>query len=70
MFTLGGGLFGNFLPAAIPSMFGKTIQFETSILLANILKILYFIFYVVGMYGILLIENIFFCCIDKNYSAV
>lgn len=59
MFTLGGGLFGNFLPAAIPSMFGKTIQFETSILLANIFKVLYFAFFVVGIYGILLIENIF-----------
>ncbi len=59
MFTLGSGLFGNFLPAAIPSMFGKTIQFETSLLLAGIFKVLYYLCYVIGMYGILLVENIF-----------
>lgn len=59
MFTLGSGLFGNFLPSAIPSMFGKTIQVETSILLAGVFKALYYIFFVIGIYGILLVENIF-----------
>src|SRR3989339_2017242 len=59
MFTLGCGLFANFLPTAIPSMFGKTFQLETSMLLAGIFRILYFIFYALAMYGILLIENIF-----------
>jgi hypothetical protein len=59
MFTLGSGLFGNFLPAAIPSMFGKTIQFETSLLLAGIFKVIYYLSFVVGIYGILLVENIF-----------
>lgn len=59
MFTLGAGLFGNFLPAAVPSMFGKTIQLETSLLLAGLFKILYYLFFIVGIYGILLIENIF-----------
>lgn len=59
MFTLGCGLFANFLPAAIPRMFGRSFQLETSMLLAGLLKILYFILYTVAMYGILLIENIF-----------
>ncbi len=59
MFTLGSGLFANFLPTAIPSMFGRQMQLETSILLAGILKIFYFLFFVIGLYGILLIENIF-----------
>lgn len=59
MFTLGTGLFGNFLPSAVPSMFGRTFQIETQVFLANAFKVLFYLFYVVGMYGILLIENIF-----------
>jgi hypothetical protein len=59
MFTLGSGLFANFLPAAIPRMFGRAFQLETSMLLAGIFKILYFLLYALAMYGILLIENIF-----------
>jgi len=59
MFTLGSGLFANFLPTAIPSMFGRVFQLETSMLLAGLFRILYFIFYALAMYGILLIENIF-----------
>lgn len=59
MFTLGSGLFANFLPAAIPRMFGRAFQLETSMLMAGIFKILYFVLYALGFYGILLIENIF-----------
>ena len=58
-FTMGSGIFANFLPAAIPSMFGRVINTESSLFLASILKILYFILYMVGVYGILLVENIF-----------
>ncbi len=59
MFTLGSGMFANFLPTAIPSMFGKTFQLETSMLLAGLFRVMYFILYALAMYGILLIENIF-----------
>lgn len=59
MFTLGAGLFSNFLPTAFPGMFGKSISVETSQLLAGIFKVLYFLLVGVGLYGILLIENIF-----------
>lgn len=59
LFTLGVGLFGNFLPDAMPSMFGRAFQLETSILLASVFKVIYYLAYVMGMYGILLIENIF-----------
>ncbi|KKT40129.1 MAG: hypothetical protein UW29_C0005G0002 [Candidatus Collierbacteria bacterium GW2011_GWC2_44_13] len=59
MFTLGSGLFSNFLPTAVPSMFGRAFQLETSMLLAGLFRILYFVFYALAMYGILLIENIF-----------
>lgn len=59
MFTLGCGLFSNFLPTAVPRMFGQAFQIETAQILAAIVKILYFICFAVGMYGILLIENIF-----------
>jgi len=59
MFTLGAGLFSNFLPTAFPGMFGKSISVETSQLLAGIFKGVYFLLVGVGLYGILLIENIF-----------
>jgi hypothetical protein len=59
MFTLGCGLFSNFLPTAVPRMFGQAFQLETSFILAGAFKILYFLFFALGMYGILLIENIF-----------
>ncbi len=59
MFTLGSGLFSNFLPTAVPRMFGQAFQLESSILLAGIFRIIYFLLYAVGLYGIMLIENIF-----------
>lgn len=59
MFTLGSGLFANFLPAAVPRMFGRAFQLETSMLMAGILKIVYFALFSLALYGILLIENIF-----------
>jgi len=58
MFTLGSGLFSNFLPSAVPRMFGRAFQLESSILLAGVFKIMYFVLFAVGMYGVLLIENI------------
>lgn len=59
MFTLGSGLFANFLPTAIPRMFGRAFQLETSMLTAGIFKMVYFLLYAMAMYGILLIENIY-----------
>ena len=59
MFTLGSGLFSNFLPSAVPRMFGRAFQLESALLLAGMFKIIYFVLFAVGMYGVLLIENIF-----------
>jgi hypothetical protein len=59
MFTLGSGLFSNFLPTVVPRMFGRVFQLESSILLADIFRVVYFVLYAIGMYGVLLIENIF-----------
>lgn len=59
MFTLGCGLFSNFLPEAVPRMFGQAFQIETARILAVVVKGIYLICFVIGMYGILLIENIF-----------
>jgi len=59
MFTLGSGLFSNFLPSAIPRMFGRAFQLESALLLAGVFKIIYFVLFAVGMYSVLLIENIF-----------
>jgi len=59
MFTLSSGLFANFLPQAIPSFLGANFQIETSLVLGKLVSILFFLLYVVGMYAIFLIENIF-----------
>lgn len=59
MFTLGSGLFSNFLPTAFPGMFGMTLSVEVSQLLASIFKVVYFLSFGLGLYGVLLIENIF-----------
>ena len=59
MFTLGSGLFSNFLPSAFPGLLGQTFSAETSQLLAGIFRIGYFLLFGLGLYGVLLIENIF-----------
>ncbi len=59
MFTLGSSLFANFLPNSIPRLFGKVFQVETAILLASFFRLIYYLFFAIGMYGIILIENIF-----------
>ncbi len=58
-YTFGSGLFASFLPAAVPSMFGRTFSLETSMFLSSLLRGVYYILYMIGMYGILLVENIF-----------
>lgn len=59
MFTLGVALFANFLPNSIPRLFGRVFQVETAMLLASILRFIYFLAAAMGIYGVLLIENIF-----------
>ena len=65
-FTLGAGVFANFLPTAVPSFFGMEFQIETSLLLARLFKMLYWLFYVFGMYAVLLVENIFSVASIRN----
>ena len=59
LFTLGSGLFGNLLPSAIPSMFGLTFQIETSLFLGGVVRFVFIVLYVLGMYAVMLTENIF-----------
>lgn len=59
LFTFGAGLFMNLIPTAVPSMFGLNFQIETSIFLGNVVRLLFSASYVLGMYAILLTENIF-----------
>ncbi len=59
MFTLGSALFANFLPNSVPRLFGKVFEVETAIMLAGIFRFVYYVFFAIGLYGILLIENIF-----------
>jgi hypothetical protein len=58
-FTLGSGLFSNFLPTAFPGFLGLSLSIEMAQLLAGVFRAIYFIFFGLGIYGILLIENIF-----------
>lgn len=59
LFTLGSGLFGNLLPGAIPSMFGLNFQIETSLFLGSVVRFVFIVLYILGMYAVLLTENIF-----------
>lgn len=59
MFTLGSSLFANFLPNSIPRIFGKFFQVETAMLLAGLFRFIYYVLFAIGLYGVLLIENIF-----------
>lgn len=59
LFTFSSGLFANLLPPAVPRMFGLNFQIETSIFLGSIVRLFYSVLYVLGMYAILLTENIF-----------
>lgn len=59
LFTLGSGLFGNLLPPAIPSMFGFSFQIETSLFFGTLVRFIFAVLYVFGMYAVLLTENIF-----------
>jgi len=57
--TLSAGLFASFLPQAVPSLLGMNFQLETSLVLGKLLNLFFFLIYIVGMYAIFLIENIF-----------
>lgn len=59
LFTLGAGLFDNLLPPAVPSMFGLNFQIETSLFLGGVVRFVFSVTFVFGMYAILLTENIF-----------
>lgn len=59
MFTFGSALFANFLPNSIPRLFGRVFEVEAAMLFAGIFRFLYYVLFGVGLYGILLVENIF-----------
>lgn len=58
MFTLGAGLFANLLPDAVPNLLGLKFEIETAIVMAKIVKGLFIILYILGLYAIFLLENI------------
>lgn len=59
LFTLGSGLFANLLPSAIPSVFGLNFRIETSLFFGGIVRFVFIVLYILGMYAVLLTENIF-----------
>ncbi len=59
MFTFGSALFANFLPNSIPRLFGRVFEVEAAMLFAGIFRFLYYVLFGVGLYGIMLVENIF-----------
>lgn len=58
-FTLGAGLFSYYLPNAVPSIGGMKFGIQTSILLAGVAKTAFFFICGLGLYAILLTENIY-----------
>lgn len=58
MFTLGSGLFANLLPDAVPNLLGLRFEIETAIVMAKVVKGLFVVFYILGLYAIYLLENI------------
>lgn len=59
IFTFGSALFANFLPNSVPRLFGRVFEVETAMLLAKVFRFIYYILFGVGLYGIILVENIF-----------
>jgi hypothetical protein len=59
LFTLSAGLFAYYLPSAVPSLFGFKFGIGMSRFLASLVSFVFFVLYGVGMYAILLTENIF-----------
>jgi hypothetical protein len=58
MFTLGSGLFANLLPDVVPSLLGLKFEIEMAMVMAKVLKFLFVVLYVLGLYAIYLLENI------------
>ncbi|MBU1200143.1 hypothetical protein KJ953_01245 [Patescibacteria group bacterium] len=58
MFTLGAGLFTNLLPDAVPNLLGLKFEIETAMVMAKVVKGLFVVFYILGLYAIYLLENI------------
>lgn len=58
-FVFGGAMFANFLPNSIPRLGDRVFEVETAIMLAKVVKFVYYILMGIGLYGVLLIENIF-----------
>jgi hypothetical protein len=59
LFTLGSGLFFLFLPDQLPRIFGTRLDVPTGQLAGSIIKFLFVLIYSVGMYALLLTENIY-----------
>lgn len=58
MFTLGSGLFANLLPDVVPNLLGLKFEIETAMVIGKIVKLLFILMYVLGLYAIYLLENI------------
>lgn len=58
MFTLGAGLFANLLPDAVPNLLGLKFEIETAMVMAKVVKGLFIVLYILGLYAIYLLENI------------
>lgn len=59
MFTFGSALFANFLPNSIPRLFGRVFEVESAMLFAGVFRFLYYVLFGIGLYGVMLVENIF-----------
>jgi len=59
MFVLGAGLFSYYLPVLVPSLVGLEFDLGMARMIASVIRLLYFVLTGLGLYAILLTENIF-----------
>jgi len=59
MFVLGAGFFSYYLPEIVPNLVGLRFDLNVAKNLAVLVKFIYFVLVAVGLYAIILTENIF-----------
>lgn len=59
LYTFGAGLFSFFLPNNVPRILGVRLNVEAAMMVASVVRLLFWIGYGIGFYALMLTENIF-----------
>jgi len=70
MFVLGAGLFSYYLPTIVPNLVGMRFDLKMAKNLATLVRFVYFILIAVGLYAIILTENIFSVASIRNIQLI